>query len=220
MEQSFWHARWKDGQIGFHEASTNVHLLRHWDEVSPTAGGRVLVPLCGKSLDMLYLHSRGHEVIGVELSPVACEAFFDENELTCETDVRGAFRAFTGTGPAAGITLLCGDFFLLDADAVGRIDAFYDRASMIALPPRLRDKHAETLTRVVRAGGRGLLTTISYPPTEKQGPPFTVPVDEVQQRFLDNFDVQHVGTTDAPDDAGKRWNLAWLKEHQMILTKR
>jgi thiopurine S-methyltransferase len=220
MEQSFWHARWRDGQIGFHEGRTNAHLLKHWDEVGAPSGGRVLVPLCGKSLDMLHLQALGHTVVGVELSPMACEAFFVENELSCERGVQGSFMAFKGTGAAAGITLMCGDFFLLDQDTGGLFDAFYDRASMIALPPHMRDAHAATLSAVVRPGGRGLLTTISYPPDEKRGPPFPVTIDEVKQRLLDNFGVQHIGTSAASDDAGKRWNLSWLKEHQVILTRR
>ena len=220
MEHSFWHARWRQGRIGFHEAATNRHLLSHWSALKVPEGSRVLVPLCGKSLDMLHLRSLGHEVVGVELSPMACEAFYVENELSFQTRVRGAFMAFEGSGPAAGITLLCGDFTLLRAEEFGSFDAFYDRASIIALPPKMRDRHVHAIAENTKRGGVGLVTTISYPRDEKDGPPFSVPPDEVHHRFMDHFGVRELGSTDAGEEGAIKWGLSWLKEHQFAMTKR
>ncbi len=54
---------------------------RFWSCLELTQGSRVFVPLCGKSQDMLWLAQQGHEVIGVELSPVAVAGLFRENGL-------------------------------------------------------------------------------------------------------------------------------------------
>mgnify|MGYP000992455332 CR=1 FL=1 len=66
MDHGFWLERWRNGQIGFHNSEVNGMLLRHHAQLG--AAARVLVPLCGKSLDMGWLAAQGHEVVGIELS--------------------------------------------------------------------------------------------------------------------------------------------------------
>ena len=94
MEPSFWHERWHRSEIGFHEGDTNANLMQFWSTLALQPGERVLVPLCGKSLDMLWLAGEGHRVTGVELSALACEAFFAENELTPKRSREGAFEVW------------------------------------------------------------------------------------------------------------------------------
>ena len=67
-----WLERWRVGRTGWHEAGGNQGLKRHWVAV----GRRVLVPLCGKTPDLLWLEERGNAVTGVELSEIAVQAFF------------------------------------------------------------------------------------------------------------------------------------------------
>ena len=59
-----WIERWQIGRTGWHEPQGNASLKRYWD----LTGRRVLVPLCGKSADLLWLESQGNSVTGVELS--------------------------------------------------------------------------------------------------------------------------------------------------------
>ena len=166
----FWHERWTLNQIGFHEGRPNAHLVREWPALG--AGRRVLVPLCGKSADLGWLASQGHEVVGVELSPVACAAFFAERNIVPTLGQEGPFNTYEGEG----ILLLQGDFFALeDSD----FDAVWDRAAMIALPPHVRGRYASHVQARLRPGGVGLLVTFAYDPTKKEGPPFSVPDDEV-----------------------------------------
>lgn len=75
MDHEFWHARWSSNEIGFHLPQVNPHLLEFWPTLGLPAGSRVLVPLCGKTLDMAWLMAQGHRVLGVELSRTAVEAF-------------------------------------------------------------------------------------------------------------------------------------------------
>jgi thiopurine S-methyltransferase len=72
----------------------------------------VLVPLCGKSLDLAWLAGQGYRVLGVELSR-AVEDFFREHGL----DAEFCSRALSRFG-AVAIELWCGDFFALQAEDV------------------------------------------------------------------------------------------------------
>ena len=76
MQPEFWQKRWADNQIGFHQAQISPYLQRHWSQLNLADNAQVLVPLCGKSLDMLWLAGQGHRVLGVELSRKAAEDFF------------------------------------------------------------------------------------------------------------------------------------------------
>lgn len=72
-----WLERWRQGRTGWHEATGNRGLRAHWR----ATGRRVLVPLCGKSPDLVWLADRGNEVFGVELSPLAVHSFFADQQL-------------------------------------------------------------------------------------------------------------------------------------------
>jgi thiopurine S-methyltransferase len=136
----------------------------------------VLVPLCGKSLDLVWLASVGHRVMGVELSEKAVEEFFSEQELTPQISQRGAFKVFQ----AGSIELWCGDFLALDAGAVADCRALYDRAALIALPPLMREQYAAHLNGLLAGGSRGLLITLDYEQAQKAGPPFAVSDEEAK----------------------------------------
>lgn len=112
MQREFWHERWQLNQIGFHSEEINLHLQQYWPILNIASGSRVFVPLCGKSKDMLWLLTQGNEVIGVELSQLAVEAFFTENGLSATTSQQGKFSV----SEADGLRIYCGDFFDLTAN--------------------------------------------------------------------------------------------------------
>lgn len=179
MDAEFWNERWREGRIGFHQDRVTPLLEQYWDAVGAPPGARVLVPLAGKSLDMLWLASRGHRVLGVELSPLAVTQFFAENRLSPTIAERADGVHYT----AGAIELVLGDVFALDAETVSSCSAVYDRAALIALPPPSRARYADELYARLPAGCRGLLITLEYPQEQKSGPPFSVSGDEVQERF-------------------------------------
>lgn len=176
MEPKFWQERWARNQIGFHLPDVNPYLQRHWPKLALPDGAKVLVPLCGKSLDLIWLASLGCRVMGVELSEQAVKAFFNEQSLTPHIRQQGAFKVYT----SGLIEVWCGDFFALDADAVSDCTALYDRAALIALPPLMRAQYAAHLNRLLRPGCKGLLITLDYDQAQKAGPPFAVSNDEVR----------------------------------------
>lgn len=179
MQPDFWHQRWHDGRIGFHQDRPSALLEAHWDALQLPRGSRVFVPLCGKSLDMPWLAARGHRVLGVELSQLAVDQFFAEHDLVPEVHESrlGLHHA------AGGIEIIRGDAFALEAQVLAGCEGVFDRAALIALPPELRMPYAMELHARLPAGCRGLLVTLEYPQREKAGPPFAVDEDEVRRIY-------------------------------------
>jgi len=179
MNPEFWHERWRDNRIGFHQQEPTPLLLKHWAAVGVAPGATVFVPLAGKSVDMVWLAAQGYRVLGVELSPLAVEQFFVELGQTPEV-----FETRYGLHHrAGGIELILGDAFALDAEALADCTAVFDRAALIALPEDLRTRYADELYPCLPEGCRGLLITLEYPQHEKEGPPFSIAESEVRARF-------------------------------------
>ncbi|MBM4368050.1 MAG: thiopurine S-methyltransferase [Deltaproteobacteria bacterium] len=172
---AFWHERWTSNQIGFHQATTNELLSRHWH----LDRGRVIVPLCGASRDLAWLAARGHEVVGVELSELACARFFEEHGLLPERE-GNRWRA-------GAVTLVQGDFFAFSEP--GAFDALYDRAALIALPPGVRPRYVDHLRHLLRAP-RGLLISFEYDQQKRDGPPFAVMASEVRALWPEAVEVE------------------------------
>lgn len=185
MDHEFWLQRWQAGQTGFHQSRVLPLLQKHWPALGVPAGGRVFVPLAGKSLDMLWLAAQGHPVLGVELSPLAVQQFFAEHGLTPTVHESRYGRHHV----AGSIELICGDAFALDAAVLSDCAGVYDRAALIALPPALRARYADELYGRLPAGCHGLLVTLEYAQAEMQGPPFSVEETEVRQRYAARWNV-------------------------------
>ena len=184
MEHDFWHQRWSNDEIGFHQLETNPYLQR-FGQLLP-AGGKVFVPLCGKSNDLLWLAEQGHRVVGNELSSKAVTAFFVENRLEfAEADVAG-FMLFS----SADIEIYCGDFFRLTPDLIKGVDCLYDRAALVALPSSMRDSYIGKLASLMPSGAIGVMVAMEYPQSEMDGPPFSVEEAEIRSRFAGCAEVE------------------------------
>ncbi|HVK85943.1 MAG TPA: thiopurine S-methyltransferase [Kofleriaceae bacterium] len=176
MEAEFWRGRWREGSIGFHEGAPNAYLTTYLGELP---GTRVLVPLCGKTEDLAYLASHGREVIGIELVEDAVRTFFAEHAVEPEITRRGVLTQYT----AGAVTIFAGDVFAVTRDDVGTIDAIYDRAALVALPPEMRERYVAHLGALAAAATPVLLVTLAYPQDRMQGPPFSVPDAEVRAHY-------------------------------------
>lgn len=202
MKADYWHTCWQDGRLGFHQSRFNSRLEQFWTTIGVQQGASVLVPLCGKSLDMLMLHRLGHPVVGVELSEIAVEAFFTENQLSYEVHQNGNLQEFTGTGAATGLRLFAGDWFSLNIEQIGAVGGFYDRAALIAMPPDMRQQYVEKLASLLPLGAVGLLISLAYDPTKMKGPPFSVPDGEVDKRLSGNFLIEQIDYSSGPERLG------------------
>jgi thiopurine S-methyltransferase len=178
MDAQFWIDAWKEGRTGFHQSKYHDKLLQYFPQLSARPGQRIFVPLCGKTLDMLWLQQQGLQVMGVELYQAAVEAFFAENALPApEINQQNAFSVYQSTG----IEIRCGDFFQLDESE--KFELMYDRAALVALPQSMRPDYAQKMLRLLAPGGKCLLVSFEYDPAELQGPPFSVNEAEVRQLY-------------------------------------
>lgn len=198
MDNNFWIDRWSKREIGFHQRSINAYLQRHWPSLGLAPATRVLVPLCGKSLDMHWLHEQGHPVIGVEVAREAVADFFNEWGVKAQISHEGPFERWR----AERIELLCGDFFALSSADVATVGAVFDRAALIALPGDLRQRYAVRMREILPARSSIFLITADYQQQEMSGPPFAVSDAEVRSLFsgLRIELLEEIDVTDLPDN--------------------
>lgn len=189
MEADFWHQMWRSGRVGFHQPNVNAFLRRHWKKLNLADHGQVFVPLCGKSLDMLWLRERGHAVLGVELSEQALQEFVTENDLQATALKKGT--QFNGY-EMDGMTLLSGDFFDISAKECKEVKAVYDRAALVALPSEMRHQYASHLKTILAPEVPILLIAMDYDQSLQSGPPFAVSELEVKTLFEDRFNIEKI----------------------------
>lgn len=178
MEPQFWHDRWGQNEIGFHEPAPNPLLVRYFDTLGVPAGGRIFLPLCGKTLDIPWLLDQGYRVAGVELSPIAIDALFNGLGASPDVSQSGAFTRHS----LRGLYIFCGDFFALTGDILGPVDAVYDRAALVALPEDMRVRYSAHLTEIAPAAPR-LLIVFDYDQASLPGPPFSIADTEVARHY-------------------------------------
>jgi thiopurine S-methyltransferase len=199
-----WISRWREGRIGFHRDVEHPALVRHWPTLGVEPGTKVLVPLCGKSLDMRWLAAQMHPVLGIELASLAIEQFVAGGGEASRYR-QGDFEIWR----QGSIELWCGDFFHFHTQQAADLGAFYDRAALIALPPATRQRYAFHLAQLMPPGARGLLISLTRAPGDDAGPPYSVPAGEVRELFGANFEVNHLEDGEPEDNGWQEsvWSL-------------
>ena len=192
MRPRFWHDRWRLGQIGFHQAAVDRQLQRHWPDLALAAGSRVFVPLCGKSLDLLWLRERPHEVAGVELSAIALESFCLQNGIPARRRPLEDFDVYE----AENLRLYRGDFFALSAQLLGSVAAVFDRAALIAWTPEQRAAYVSHMTALTSPGTQTLLVCVEYPQAQMAGPPFSVDSEDIERLYGGQHAIQLLSKED------------------------
>lgn len=180
---NFWNERWMNNQIGFHQQRPHSSLVKFIDVFK--GHKKVLVPLCGKTLDMLFLRQNGYEVIGVEFSELAVFDFIKENNISMNKTSEGTFQVFRGEG----ITLYQGDFFNLTSEHLKGVTACYDRASMVAFDSDERIRYAEKLQSTALDLVKLLVVVFNYG-NVPGGPPYSVVNEEIEKLYGKSFDLK------------------------------
>ncbi len=221
MDSNFWLSRWQENKIGFHQSKYNSRLTSLWPSLQLPQGAEVFVPLCGKSLDMIWLHEQGYNVLGAELSETAVVAFFNENDLQYQVTTSGNLQLFTGTGKAAGIRIFAGDMFAMDEAQTAGVSAVYDRASMVAMPPEMRQQYVDKLAALLPVAATGILISMNYDPSKMKGPPFSVPDELVRELLNPYFTLSVLEHSEGPERLGNLQGrgLDTLEEHVYRITK-
>lgn len=175
-QRQIWLERWREGRIGWHEADGSTLLRRYWPRL--VRGSSVLVPLCGKSHDLIWLAKQGYDVVGVELSEIAVRAFFAEHELGFENSLEGSLQCYRAT--SLPIRVYQGDYFEFSG---GPFHALFDRGSLIALPSADRPRYVTHTRSLLEPNAYQMLVTLDYDDTAVQGPPYSVDEREVSEYF-------------------------------------
>ena len=193
MEKEFWHEKWESNEIGFHQDEAHPLLVNHFSTLEVPADGRVFVPLCGKSRDMLCLRDMGYKVTGLELSELAVKSFFSENDLEFDISQGEDFRNYM----ANGLQVLCGDFFKLTTRALENVDAVFDRASLVAMPPGMRPGYVNVFRSLLVSGCRILLVVLEYEDGLIKPPPFAIHQEEIMHLYASWCRVEQIAKIDS-----------------------
>lgn len=186
MRVNFWNKAWTESNIGFHQADIHAALEKYWPEQE--TGTTVLVPLCGKSRDLLWLEKQGFDVIGVEFVESAVLDFFRENKLTWEETVQYGHRCYRAR--ERNIRIYVADFIQLAIDYDGPpLETLYDRAALVALPEDMRAPYVKACRKLLVLSPHVLLVTLEYDSNVMEGPPFSVTREEVRRLWCAELDL-------------------------------
>lgn len=184
MQAQFWHDLWHKREIGFHLADTNPIILKHFEKLALNKGNRIFLPLCGKTRDIHWFLSQGYQVVGIELHENAIIELFEEMQITPTITHEKSFKVYS----APQIKIFVGDYFVLDRETLGDVDAIYDRASIVALPPQMRKEYSNHLILLTKCAPK-LLVTFEYDQAQMDGPPFSVHSDEVSANYHEHYNL-------------------------------
>jgi thiopurine S-methyltransferase len=155
MSNQRWQQMWKDNQIAFHQSDITPLLLQHFLTLKLNTPSRILVPLCGKSIDMAWLTTLGHHVVGIELSPIAIKAYFSERGVKPKKDRIGKFIRWRH----GDCELWCGDVFDLTTINLMRDHLVYDNAALTCFPQAIRQSYVDHFHRCLPPRCQILLAT-------------------------------------------------------------
>jgi thiopurine S-methyltransferase len=191
VDASFWHEKWERNEIAFHEPKANPLLVVHFDSLPLPPASRIFVPLCGKTLDIHWLLSLGHRVVGSELSEIAVQQLFSDLGVTPSTTAIGKVTRYS----APGIDIFHGDIFDLSRSDLGSVDAVYDRAALVALPDALRTRYARHLAQITDRAMQ-LVICFAYDQRLLSGPPFSVNGAEVTRLYQGDYELRLLGSAE------------------------
>jgi len=230
-----WERRWTGGEIAFHLQDVHHSLVKFFkhlagDNNSVTdAPRRILVPLCGKTVDMTFMQSRGHKVTGIDGVRLAAEQYITEQGMkVIQTTKQDGFEVLElqhGNGHTSfPMRFVVGDFFRIRPSVIGTFEACWDRGSLVAIDPPSRKEYVAAITAVLEKGARILLVVVEHPPMQggKLGPPFTVTGEEVEALYGKDYQIELLQREDRMG-VEPRWRQAgcdYFNETTYLLTKR
>lgn len=194
MNPEFWQERWQNKRIGFNQPEVNPLLIKYFSTLDLLASSRVFVPLCGKSIDMIWLAAQSYDVVGIELVESAVQEFFIEQGISYTIKAHSEnsnIKCYQGQLLSQTIELWVADIFTLGADNIGHVDAVYDRAALIAMPPELRPQYSEQVQQLSGYAAQ-LLLTLDYDQNERAGPPFSITHEQIQQYYSAHYQINEL----------------------------
>ena len=199
-----WEVNWSSGRYsvpgqGFHQETVHPLLEKFSTphlNLAPT--DKVLVPLCGKSVDMLYFAQQGLSVTGLEAIPRAIHEFgtiVHGHSLVAEKVVvhGNATQHRWNMEETGDVCIVEGDAIEFKTGDQGPMDAIWDRGAVVALRPEDRCAYVAMCANAIKSGGRVLLCVVEHdllkPSMDEDqnstttaapyGPPYSFTADDV-----------------------------------------
>ncbi|CAA6821003.1 MAG: Thiopurine S-methyltransferase (EC [uncultured Sulfurovum sp.] len=184
-ENSLWLQRWENREIGFNQNQPNSFMVKHFDNLNLETGTRVLVPLCGKSIDISWLLAKGHKVTGVELSEQAVIELFDELTMSPNISKIDGLILYS----TENLEVYVADIFEINSEMLGKIDAIYDRAALVALTTEVRVNYTAHL-RDISNHAPQLLLCFEYDQSLMNRTPYSVEESEVRKHYGEHYTLK------------------------------
>jgi thiopurine S-methyltransferase len=174
-------------------------LKKYWNHLHLNPKAAVLVPLCGKTFDIDWLAQQGYYPIGVDVSEIALKGIMSRQSQSFTCTSKGAFNRYA----SSCMELWCGDILKIRKDWLPNIEAVYDKAALIALPPSRRQQYANRVQTLMQPESPMLLNCFEYSAEEMSGPPFAVFTDELNELYGDKCTIKLLYSHSIFDDVPK-----------------
>lgn len=189
MQHEFWHQRWQENRIGFHQFTPSPLLVDYFNKLSLKTSARIFVPLSGKTLDISWLLQQGYHVVAIELSQIAVTSLIEQLVEDFDIEFESSEKNNLIHYHHSQIDIFVGDFFDLNKEQLGQVDAIFDRAALIALPDNMRQTYVQHLIEISGAASQFLIS-YEYDAGSHEGPPFSVNAEEIEQLYADVYHIQ------------------------------
>jgi len=215
MDHNFWHDRWEKNEIPFHESEVNSLLVNNFNKLPIKENNRIFIPLCGKTLDIGWLLSKGQSVAGAELSEFAVTELFKQLDVAPTIKETGSLKHYS----APNIDIYVGNIFDLTQEILGHVDAIYDRGAYVALPKTIRINYSQHLMHITKNASQ-LLIAYEYNQSLMKGPPFSIPLNELENNYQETYEISNLVCQDV--DRGLKGkctaieNVWILKERKLL----
>merc|ERR1712071_145075 len=218
-----WDGKWKANKSPRHKNEINDFLATHFSHVTKIKNpARILVPLCGKAVDMKWMYDSGHSVVGIEGVEEPIIQFFTEQNLEYRKEMVGNCPCYSTED--GRLKIFQSDLLLIDPEVVGKFDGVWDRGSLVAIYQEDREKYAELLKKLLAESFSYLIATMVYDQSQFPGPPRSVPVEEITKMFGDKCNVQVLEEVNRNADPTSsyspkvRWNVDECYETVVLLS--
>ncbi|XP_065891481.1 probable thiopurine S-methyltransferase [Dysidea avara] len=192
-----WQDKWTAGEPRWHINHVDTHLQKYIDQLTGgNSGQHILVPLCGRSLDLKWLVDQGHSVVGVEISTGAASGIFSDAGLSPKVTLVNSnltlYEACEGR-----LKVFAGDMLCVSSDICGPFDCIWDKNSFGAISPADRERYVDICHSLLKPQGRILMFAYVYNQSERNGPPFSISTDLLKSTNGERYNIDCLESVDA-----------------------
>lgn len=181
---------WSQGRTPWHLTKPHDFLIKHLHRLlngRKVSDCNILVPLCGKSVDLIWLKDQGFkQIIGVEGVRTAIQDFSSESGISLKETVLQGMDIPSFESEDGRLKIILTDFFKLDHPSVNAsVDCVWDRGSLVAILPEHRPQYTASIQRLLRkeSSWRYLAAITEYDKSHMEGPPHSITHEELKGIF-------------------------------------